>query len=70
MPRGSNRKNEVESYYLRNIVIRFLGNAWVELNESLSNVLTACSRPLDLAPLTLDKKFKPNTHEKLIESKC
>ena len=34
----SNRKDEVKSNYLRNIVISFLDNVYIELDERFSNV--------------------------------
>ena len=49
-------------------ILQFLSNLCVELNQSLSNILAACSRLLDPATSTLDKNATPNTHKKLIES--
>ena len=42
VPSDSNRKDEIESYYLRNIAIPFLDNVCVELHENFLKVITAC----------------------------
>lgn len=38
------------------------------MHKCFSDVLTACSRLLFLAPLTLDDNFAPNTYQELIKS--
>lgn len=43
VPPDSNRKDEVESYCLRNIVIPFLENVYVEVDKRIWDVLRACT---------------------------
>ena len=70
VPSDRNRQDEVESYYLRNIVIPLLDNVSVEFDERFSkNVLTACSCLIYLVPSTLDK-IDCKCYEELVVSVC
>ena len=50
VPPDSNRKDEIESYCLRNIAIRFLDNVCVGLNELFKCLNSVFSRLLYLVP--------------------